>query len=39
VITIAEDINVRGEIAAEGYAVSAPAVRLALPLEPTRSAR
>jgi hypothetical protein len=39
VITNARDINDRGEIAAEGYAVSAPTVGLALLLEPTRPAR
>jgi hypothetical protein len=36
VITSAQAINDRGEIAADGYAVSAPTVRLALLLEPTR---
>jgi probable HAF family extracellular repeat protein len=39
VITNAEDINDRGEIAAEGYATSSPSVRLALLLQSTRSAR
>jgi probable HAF family extracellular repeat protein len=39
VITNAEDINNRGEIAAEGYATSSPSVLLALLLKPTRSPR
>jgi probable HAF family extracellular repeat protein len=39
VITSAQDINGRGEIAAEGYATSAPTVHLALLLKPTRAAR
>jgi hypothetical protein len=39
VITDAEAINDRGQIAAEGYATSAPSVHLALLLTPTRSAR
>src|SRR5262249_31723704 len=39
VITNAEDINDRGEIAANGYATSSPSVYLALLLKPTRSAR
>ena len=39
VITNAQDINDRGEIAAEGYATSSPSVHLALLLEPMRSGR
>jgi probable HAF family extracellular repeat protein len=39
VITNAQAINDRGQIAAEGYATSAPSVHLALLLKPTRSAR
>jgi probable HAF family extracellular repeat protein len=39
VIADAKDINDRGEIAAVGYAKSAPSVYLALLLEPTRPAR
>jgi probable HAF family extracellular repeat protein len=39
VITNAEAINDRGEIAAEGYATSAPSVHLALLLKPNRLVR
>jgi probable HAF family extracellular repeat protein len=39
VITDAEDINNRGDIAAVGYVMSTPSVRLAFLLKPTRSAR
>jgi probable HAF family extracellular repeat protein len=39
VITNAQDINDRGEIAAEGYATSSPSVHLALLLEPMRAGR
>jgi probable HAF family extracellular repeat protein len=39
VITNAQGINNRGEIAADGYATSSPSVLLALLLKPTRSAR
>ncbi len=39
VITNAEDINDRGQIAAQGYATSSPTAQLALLLSPARSAR
>jgi probable HAF family extracellular repeat protein len=39
VITNAQDINDRGQIAADGYATSSPSVDLAFLLTPTRSAR
>jgi probable HAF family extracellular repeat protein len=39
VITDAQDINDRGEIAADGYATASPTVQLALLLVPTRRAR
>jgi probable HAF family extracellular repeat protein len=39
VITDAQDINDRGQIAADGYATSAPSIELALLLTPTRRNR